>query len=100
MTPGELAEFKFGYDECRRVFIGDLKEILSSKKNPKKALENLIGQMEQEEATEHWEQIQKDYPGMTREEYELESEKSADVVRKKYYNENGYLKPRLVRNLR
>jgi hypothetical protein len=99
MTESEIAEFRFGYHECRAVILADLKEIVVKKTaaDLRAALAKLIFDLDADIEREHWDAIQKEFPGMTRDEYEAECEANAEQICKTYYSEHGYLKPRLVR---
>ena len=46
---------------------------------------------------EHWAQIQAEFPGMTKEEYEAGLAADFELIRKTFYSEKGFMKPRLVR---
>ena len=98
MTEKEINDFKFGYYECRAVILGSLKKIIAQGADVdiRADLETLIDELEDDIEREHWEIIQKESPGITREEYEPECEAETDLIRKTYYSEYGYLRPRLV----
>jgi hypothetical protein len=45
----------------------------------------------------HWALIQAEFPGMTKEEYEVGLDATFELIRKTFYSEKGFIKPRLVR---
>lgn len=100
MNKSEKDAFDFGYSEARGVVLSQLKEILredSDGEIVKLQLELLIHELELDIEKANWRAIQEEFPGITEEEYEAEQEASADEIRKTYFSENGFLKPRLVR---
>lgn len=88
-----------GYFECRWNIRGRLQGILELESGHRTAIEALLFQLDEEEQEACWRLAQLDCPGMTREEYETELEATGEAIRKAYYSEKGYLKPRLVRNI-
>jgi len=99
MNEEQLDCFVFGYDECRGVIRMQLEKILAQKAGHRIALKNFLNKLEKEEERDHWDQIQKEFPGITREEYESEMNECVEAIRQKYYSEKGFLKPRLARGL-
>jgi hypothetical protein len=98
MTETEKELFGEGYNECKRLFLHELRKIAELPTGHKAAVREYVANLEKEMAEEHWASIQKEFPGITREQYEAELEPSIKVIRETYYSENGYLKPRLVKN--
>ena len=99
MNQNDIDNIGFGYDQCRDVVLSVLRKILS-KRGLRVALEEFIEKLEDDKEREHGEQIQKEQPGITLEEYEAQLEKDFKLIREKYYSKQGYLKPRLVRTLK
>ena len=95
----EIDYYKFGYNECRNIVIGTLREILSNP-DPIVVLKQFIEELEDDKEREHWAQIQREQPGITREEYEAQLEEFSKELREIYYSKAGFLKPRLVKNLK
>jgi hypothetical protein len=89
--------FNFGYNECRSIVIDDIKKILEMKSGQRAALKALLNELEEAEEANFWFFIQKDFPGMTREEYDAEMEKGSQMIRETFFSKEGYLKPWLVR---
>jgi hypothetical protein len=52
------------------------------------------------DSKDHWDQIQKECPGITREEYMAELEADIQLIKETFYSKNGFLKPRLVRGVK
>lgn len=102
MNESEKDAIRFGYSEARDVILYQLKEILREDSNGevvKLQLEILIHELELDIEKANWRAIQEEFPGITEEEYEAQMEASAVEIRKTYFSENGFLKPRLVRQV-
>ena len=99
MTENEIFKFRSGYHECRAVILFVLKKIIGQNADVdiRADLAKLIAELASDIEREHWEAIQKEFPGISRQEYEEECKASAELIRKTYYSKQGYLKPRLVR---
>ena len=98
MTEQQIADFGNGYWECRAVIMGRLKEILKKRFGLRSSIKKLFVELEIAEAEDHWKTIQKEQPGITREEYQFQLDEDMKLIREKFYTKDGYLKPRLVRN--
>lgn len=98
MNEDQISHFRFGYDECARVILFELREILKLKSGHCAAIKKLLTNWEKNMADQHWKDVQNEFPGITREEYDADLENTAQTIRKEYYSKHGYLKPRLVRN--
>lgn len=98
MNERELREFGEGYWECREVILSRLKTVLSADGDLRKPLESLIQVLEDDRDRGQWESVQREFPGITREEYEAGLDETAETIRRLYYSEAGFRKPRLVRN--
>ena len=88
-----------GYDECRSVILGDLRRIIGQNTDAdiKAKLVKLIADLDGDIERQHWETIQEEFPGITREEYKAECDASMEQILKTHYSKHGYLKPRLIR---
>ena len=98
MNEDQIDGFRSGYRECRMVIVGELNKILKLYEYEIPEISKLIYRLEEDEKMEHWESIQRVFPGITREEYEDELESSMAEIREKYYRKDGTLKVRLVRS--
>lgn len=97
MNEHEKKLFGEGYNECKLVVLHDLRKIAEMPTEHKAALREYVATLEKELANEHWVSVQKEFPDMTREQYDAELESSTQMIRKKYYNKNGFLKLRVVK---
>ncbi len=84
----------FSLRSCTQSAMNPTSAILHGRSLAKKFLFNEL-RLETEEY--HWKSIQREFPGITREEYEADLEVSIQEIRKKYYSEKDYLKPRLIK---
>lgn len=98
MTETEKELFSEGYKECKWLLFHQLRKIAERSTGHKATLREYVANLENELNDEHWKSVQIEFPGMTREQYEVELETSAQMIREKYYSKNGFLKPRLVRS--
>ena len=96
MTEDQI-HFNEGYNEYRNLIQMRLGTILTKKTGHRDALKKLLLQITEEAEADHWHEIQREQPGITREEYENELEETRRIIQKEYYNANGQLKLRLVR---
>lgn len=97
MTKEQISFFREGYWEARRIAIGDVKRIAGLKKGHRQELLKLADELEADEKREHWDSIQEEFPGMTREQYKNELDRAAELIREKFYQKNGLIKLRLVK---
>lgn len=96
MTDKSIEDFNFGYRECRRVMIFDLRKVLKLEDGQIEAIRELLERLEDDEEADHWKSIQEEFPGITREQYEAELEESAAYIRERYYTKDGLLRLRIV----
>lgn len=89
--------FREGYNECRMVIIKKLREILDFHEGDVSEISNLIYRLEEDQERELSESIQKEFPGITPDEYEAELSSDIEMIYGKYYRKDGTLKMRLVR---
>lgn len=97
MTKNDIANFRMGYDECRQVIQNDLRKALNAD-DLRIAIVEILRTLEADAETDRWRNIQEEFPGITKEEYEAELAESAKYIKEKYYSKAGYRKPRLVKN--
>lgn len=97
MTEDQIDAYRSGYWECRRVILGRLREVFDDPIDCRDALGDAIERLEADEEKEHWESVQREVPGITRDEYEAELEADGKAIREAFYSPAGLLKPRIVR---
>jgi|GEM_PF-3966692 len=92
MIDENAQSFRNGYFEARSVFQGRIEKTLKQRTGHKNALSQLYLEVEAEIAADIWRDVQEEFPGMTREEYEADLEESARLIKAKYYNSDRRLK--------
>ena len=94
MTKEEKALYSARYFDARDVIIHRVREVFSLPN----AVTELIADLEEERRADVWRSVQEECPGITPEEYEAELDAGAGRIKRTFYSEKGYAKPRLVRS--
>lgn len=97
MTDEQNEKFRMGYFECRQVLLNQIRQVLCDGGDIREGLHVLVENLESQISDEIWEEVRKEFPNMTREQYEADLNKDAEFIKDKFYHPNGNLKPRLVR---
>jgi hypothetical protein len=98
MTEGEMNSFWDGYNEARHLAIDWMKKITSLKKGHLRELKLLVRELEEEERQDHWRAIQKEFPGITEEQYLAELDSSMEQIRERYYRKKSPVELVLIRS--
>lgn len=99
MTKEQIDFFRFGYSECCRVLIWDLKETVVLGSENCVEIQGLINRLELDEEEDHWKIILEEQPGITRKEYERQLDETAIEIREKYCHKNGHLNLHLLKEV-